>query len=443
LPLLSSATTKWDPYTDFYNFLNYGLFNDGGDCYGFSTTAVLYFEHYELGDQTMPYYPISTASVAAMPGQTGKYCLPLIGCLAASDTLYQSTFPIYIHQVYGGDQLPANWNDPSSEQAQAQLLMSSLQGGTPVVLALGPTEGHAVVAYGYEEFSNNSLTINISDPNYGNTPRYASYDNGQFLYSGTYTWTTFSVVSPEILQWGWISPSQLSGTITSTNSYYDYVFSSAPITIVGQSGQAFFITPGDSLSFSTSISGVVGFEEGSIQAYGIPEGVPFTIEDPGATSSMVTVILPQNGTSLVGYQLTSTSSTPLSVLIAPSSDSLNVTTSNAMSLSVSAFSVAEGSRSIVNASSIPMASSQTAVLTVSNWSNLNSTSSAANLQVFNPTSTVAVASYTLVNAQQSLPAKSNVSTLLSVAVIISAAVVVSVLLYVRQRRTRRHNEASA
>jgi beta-lactamase regulating signal transducer with metallopeptidase domain len=97
----------------------------------------------------------------------------------------------------------------------------------------------------------------------------------------------------------------------------------------------------------------------------------------------------------------------------------------------------------VNASSIPMASSQTAVLTVSNWSNLNSTSSAANLQVFNPTSTVAVASYTLVNAQQSLPTKSNVSTLLSVAVIISAAVVVSVLLYVRQRRTRRHNEGSS
>jgi hypothetical protein len=90
-----------------------------------------------------------------------------------------------------------------------------------------------------------------------------------------------------------------------------------------------------------------------------------------------------------------------------------------------------------------VASSQTAVLSVPDWSNINSTQSAANIQVFNPNSTVAVASYTLVNAQSSLPAKSNVSTLLSVAVIISAAVVVSVLLYVRQRRTGRHNEASA
>jgi hypothetical protein len=345
--------------------------------------------------------------------------------------------------VYGGYDLPPNWNDPTNEQAQVQLLMSSLQGGTPVVLALGPADGHAVVAYGYEEFSNNSITINISDPNYGNTPRYADYTDGQFSYAGTYAWTTFSVVSPGVLQWSWIAPAQLGLTVTSTNPYYIFVFSSAPITITGQSGEAFFTTPGDSQTFSTSISGVVGFEEGGIQAYGIPEGVPFSIEDPGETSSMVTVIIPQNGTSIVGYQLTSTSSTPLSVAITPSNDRLNVTTSNAISLSVSAFSVTQVSRSIVNASSIAVASSQTAVLSVPDWSNINSTQSAANIQVFNPNSTVAVASYTLVNAQSSLPAKSNVSTLLSVAVIISAAVVVSVLLYVRQRRTGRHNEASA
>jgi hypothetical protein len=235
----------------------------------------------------------------------------------------------------------------------------------------------------------------------------------------------------------------LSGTVTSTNGYYTYVFSSAPITIAGPTGQASFATPGDSLSFNSSLAGVVGFEEGGIQAYGIPEGLPFTIEDPGSTSSMVTVIIPQNGTSIVGYQLTSTSSTPLSVTIAPSNGKLSVTTSNSISLSVSAFSVTEETRSILNASSVPVASSQTAILSIPDWSNLNSTQSAPILQVFNPNSTVAVASYTLVNAQQSSPAKPSAFPLLPVSAVITAAVVISILIYLGQQRIRRNRAASA
>ena len=438
-----TVATKWDPYNDFYSFLNYGVFNDGGDCYGFSSTAILYFTHYTLGDQTYPYYPVASGSVASMPGGTGKYCL-LQYCFASSDTLSQTTFPIYIHEAYAQAQLPFNWNDPSNEQAQAQLLMQSIQNGSPVVLALGPTDGHAVVAYSYTKQGNGSLTIGISDPNYGNEPRTAYYENGQFSYSGTTTWSTFTVVSPEMLQWSWLSPSQLSGTVSETNSYYTYVFSSVPITIVGQlGGQASFTAPGDSLTFQSNISGVVGFEEGNIQAYAIPNDILYSIKDPGATSSMVTVIIPQNKTSIVGYQLTSSSSTPLNMTVIPTSGRLNVSTSTDVNLSVSLFSVGEHTDSVLNATSIPVASSQSAIISVPNWGNLNSTQSAANLQVFGSDGTSLISSRTLVNQQTTSNSGAQTSSLYSplaiVAIVAVVAIVgVSTLFIMRKRRPKHH-----
>lgn len=417
------VTTGWNPYTDFYNFINYGLFQDGGDCYGFSTTAVLYFQHYALGDQTYPYYPESASSVSTLSGQTGKYCLFGI-CLSSSDTLSQTTFPIYIHEAYGQAQLPPDWNIPSNEQDQAQLLMQSIQKGVPVVLAMGPTNGHAVVAYMYEQYQDGSLTIGISDPNYGNVPRTAYYDNGQFSYVGTETWSTFSVISPDMLQMSWLSPNQLSGTVTLTNEYYTYVFSSAPITIISGSGEAYFTTPGDSLTFTSTISGVVGFEEGSIQAYGIPQGVSYGIEDPETTSSMITVIIPQNETSIVGYQLTSTSSNPLNMVVSPTAGTLNVTTSTNVDLSVSLFSVGQSQHSILNASSIPISSLQSAVFSVPNWGNLNSTHSAASLEVFGSNGTQLITSQTLTNSQHGLPTqpvKSNFELIVVVVVVVAAS----------------------
>jgi len=428
--LVQNVTTKWDPFTDFYNFLNHGLFNDGGDCYGSSSTAILYFRHYQLGDQTYPYYPQPTSSVSAMKGQTGKYCLGQLGCLEQEDVLSQSTFPLYIHQTYGQEQSVLYGN----ETTQAQLMMQSIQNGIPVILGLGPTDGHAVIAFDYQQFSNGNLVIGISDPNYGNTPRYAYYANGQFSYVGTYSWTTFEVISPEMLQWAWLSPYQLSGTVNQTNAYYTYVFSTAPITIVSGSGRASFSLSGDSLSFSNSISGVVGFEERGIQAYAIPKGVSYTVLDPGTTSSNVLVIIPQNQTSIVGYQLTSTSAKPLNVTISPTLANLNVTAASAMNLSVSLFSVGGQSQSIINATSLPIAPSQTAVFSVPNWGNLNSTQSGANLEVFQANKTAPIATYTLAKGQQNLSPTSSAFPLSSSALATAAVVIVALLAYVGIRR---------
>ncbi|MDG7008380.1 MAG: hypothetical protein JRN06_09100 [Nitrososphaerota archaeon] len=437
--LVQNVSAKWDPSTDFYSFLNYGLFNDGGDCYGFSSTAILYFRHYQLGDQTYPYYPESTASVSALPGQTGYYTDCFLGScfkFTTSDTLSQSTFPLYVHEAYGGYQLPSDWSNPTNEQAQVLLLEQGISSGVPVLLALGPADGHAVIAWSYERFSNGNLVIGISDPNYGNVPRDAYLTNGQFSYVGTASWSTFTVVSPEMLQWAWLAPIQLSQTVTSTNPYYNFVFSSVPITIVSGSGSANFTSAGDSLTFRSSIAGVVGFEEGGIQAYAIPEGMPYTILDPGTISSMLEIIIPQNATSVAGYRLTSASSAPLSLSVVPTIGKLNVTTSNSINISVALFSATETSHSIVNATSIPVSSSQTAVVSVPDWNGLNTPSSAPSLQVFSPGSSQPVTSYTLTNGQQGLTNAGGLSTFLLplMGIIVVVAASAGLVAYARRRR---------
>ncbi len=439
--LVQNVSAKWDPYTDFYSFLNYGLFNDGGDCYGFSSTAILYFRHYQLGDQTYPYYPESTASVSALSGQTGYYTDCFLGAcfkFTTSDTLSQATFPLYVHEAYGQYQLPPGWSNPTNEQAQILLLEQSINSGVPVLLALGPADGHAVVAWSYERFSNGNLIIGISDPNYGNVPREAYLTNGQFSYVGTASWSTFTVVSPEMLQWDWLAPTHLSQTVTSTNPYYNFVFSSVPITIASGSGSANFTTPSDSLTFRSSIAGVVGFEEGGIQAYAIPEGAPYTILDPGMTSSMLEIIIPQNTTSVAGYRLTSASSTPMSLSVVPTPGKLNVTTSTSINLSVTLFSASETSHSIVNATSIPVSSSQTAEISVPNWSGLGNSASAPSLQVFSPGSTQPVTSYTLTNGQQGPPQSTGLPAFVLPAVVVVTVVAVTGILmfaYTRRRKT--------
>lgn len=426
VPVGQNVSSSWNPYTEFYNFLNYGLFSDGGDCYGFSSTAILYFEHYQLGDQSAPFYPEPTTSLSALPGETG------------GDTLSLSTFPIYIHQTY--DPSNSGWvfilsNLASSVRAMEQ----SIRNGMPVILALGPSDHHAVVAYGYELNTNGSVTIMISDPNYGTTPRQALYTNGHFLYEGTYTWTTFAVISPGQIQWSWLllkgSLSSLwSSTVSQTNPYYTYVFSSVPIIIVGSSTRAFFGTPGDSLTFVSNMTGVVGFEEGGIQVYGIPKGTPYTIQDPGATSSQITVVIPRNSTSVVGYQLSSNSSTPLNLDVTALNSGMSVTSGGSVSLSVSFFSAMPNSFSVFNATSIPVAPSQTAAFSVPSWDRLGSAQSSPTLQVFEPSSTTPVATYTLTD-NQGLPQSSALSEVLlplSLVVVLVVAIVGVVLL--RRRR---------
>lgn len=446
--------------------------------------AILYFRHYELGDQTYPYYPEPATSVSSLPGETGGFQHCLLGIcwdFTSSYTLSQSTFPIYIHERYGQAQVGGSGDEP----AQVLELEASIQQGVPVLLllGLGTPEGHAVVAWGYSELSSGGLVIGISDPNFGNVPTYAYYSSGQFSYTGiegssSYTWTTFSVLSPQVLQWAWLAPNQLNSTVELNNPYYTFVFSSVPITIQGIEpasattstsevtgstgttvtsastsatgpgivylGQASFGTPEDSQSFNSTIPGVVGFEEGGIQVYGIPLNLPFTVKDPGGTSSRIEVIIPQNSTSVVGYQLNSASSTPLSLNIVQSHDGLNVTTSNDISLSVAFFSAGERGYSVFDATAIPVGPSQTAAISVPDWSALNNPQSPPTVELYSPSSNQAVTTFALTTGVQTITTASSqsspaglTSSVLPLAVI-TAVVVVAVALAVVQRKGVRH-----
>jgi len=194
------------------------------------------------------------------------------------------------------------------------------------------------------------------------------------------------------------------------------------------------------MTFSNTIGGVVGFEEGNIQVYGIPMGIQYTIEDPGETSSLITVVIPQNQTSVVGYQLTTSSQIPLNITIVPSNNGVRVATSHDIQSSLVFFSIGQNSHSVLNAASIPVNSSQTALYSVPNWNKLNSTQSAASLQVFPPNSDTPIASYTLTNGQQGLP-KAPAAGLPIVLVYSAIAVIVIVLaagVLVWRRRSEYH-----
>lgn len=440
--ILSNATTKWDPTTDFYNFLNYGLFADNGDCYGFSSTSILYYMHYDIGDQTAPYFPQPTTSLSQLPGQTG------------ADTLTQVTFPIYIHQHFDPNNLLVS---SPNEASNIATLMSSIKSGSPVMLLMGPSEGHAIVAWGYVEYANGTVRINVSDPNFGNVGRIAYYymGQGQFSYTGaagagSYTWTTFSVASPGILQWGWLQLSgvQMSGenwstVVDQTNPYYTYVFSDAPITIGSSGEEADFSAAGDTQSFNSTIPGAVGFEEGSMQVYGIPEGVIYSVGDPGQNASSIVVVVPQNETSIVGYDLTSVSSVPLNVTIKPTSSGVTVTTAENINLAVGVFSIGSHGRAVQNNDEVYVSAQQSAVLSVPDWNGLNnSQSAAADVQVFQPNSTTPVATYTLARGSASLTIQNSPipTSIVVVAAVVVVAVIGTAAFYIGRRRGSAHNK---
>ncbi len=394
----NSPGSAWNPQRDFYSFLNYGVFNDGGDCYGFSSTAILYFMHYSLGHQNYPYYPEIASSLSELQGQTD------------TDTLVQSTFPIYIHQHYD----PGNfvlWSQ-IDENSQAEKLEASINGGAPAVIGMtGPPGGlgHAVVAWGYTLSPNGDLTIDISDSDEGNIPMKAYLTNGQFSYNDGYSWTRFWLTSsPEMIQWSWFSPSQQASSVKTDklNQYYNYVVSDVPITIEGtgsSSGQASFSEPGDSLTFDSTMQGVVGFEEGNLQVYAIPHDASYTIKDPGESSSRIMVILPKNDSWSVGYQLEIVSSAPVGMNLVPGDTTFNVTTSTSISMSIAFFSTSANRYSVLNATSIPLASQGTASFNVPDWNNLGGPQSSPTVSFYRPESNQTIGTYILSNGTQSFP----------------------------------------
>jgi len=97
------------------------------------------------------------------------------------------------------------------------------------------------------------------------------------------------------------------------------------------------------------------------------------------------------------------SNQPLNMTISTNESGFNLTTSEPVTSSVAFFSVSQNSHSLLNATSIPINSTQTASFSVVDWSKLNSSQPSVSLQIFQTNSGTPVATYSLNNGQQGLP----------------------------------------
>jgi hypothetical protein len=303
--------TLWNPNADFYGFknfesaFNYLVVHNGffGNCYGISSTAVLYYNHYELDDTTQPYLPLQIPE----PSDVSGLLLPT----DSFSTLNDVSFAIMLHQLFD----PANPITKTlfltSSSSQFSRLQTDLSENHPVVLAmafcsgipLSCSTGHAVVAWGLGKLSNGNYSIAVSDPNTALSPAIASYNpsTSSFYFNNAgISFNTFQVISPDLMNgnwWliqglGWLRNNVTIPVNSGIQPGYNVILADKKVTVkvpvIGS--MDYFSSMGDSQTFINQIPGSVGVEEGDVQAYGLPWNVPFTVVDPTGEPSSVLVM---------------------------------------------------------------------------------------------------------------------------------------------------------
>jgi len=391
LPISSTYQfVSWDPIGDSYSLTNPGtIWSTGGNCYGFSSTALLYWMHYSMGDNTYPYYPSQTPQATSTSG-LGFGSNPY-------SSLNNATLEIMFHQVYDpnawGHGYPSTSNVNNTDEYLN--LFRNLTGGQPVVLILGNATGwyHAVVSWGAGKLENGSDAIAVYDPNYPEVTQVAIYvpDAGSFSYVATPgPFDRFATVNPAMIStsWGnltgvpwwqnfpvpyWWWHSWLNWSVP---NYY-VVMADKMVTVNSSDLKDYFTSQGNSSSFVCGIPGSSGIEEGNLQIYAIPEGTDFTVADPSSNASTVFIGRVDNESGqLVGYGYflnTTTTQVSLNYTITPSISGLSVgTTNNALNANVTFFYVTQQNYSVSSASNM-LGAMQTTNFTVTNWQTLNDT----------------------------------------------------------------------
>jgi hypothetical protein len=402
-----SEFCNWDPVLNSYNIDNQNtIWSTGGNCYGFSSTAILYFRHYVLGDNTYPYYP----SQYLQPTSTSD--LDLSGILNSQGyltTLNSATLAIMFHQIYD----PSNYFPLTiDEKVQFDSLLVSLSNGIPVVLTVPKTglwPAHAVVAWGAGELANGSYAIAVYDPDHCETTWVAVYDPSTNTFSfGSYS--QFAIVSPTMISTSWQALWNLFGASWWWNSWlslsvqnYDIVVSDSSVTITKTAGyltsgtitpnvqKDYFTSPGNSQTFVGGITGSSGIEEGNMQVYAIPEGTSYSV-DPATNQSTILITCVDNESGQLvghGYLLNATTAQgPLNYTVTPSSSGLSINAGdNALNATIIFFSATPQDHSVFETPTTQLGPMQEVNFTVTNWQMLNSTSP---LPVTETTSDVAV-----------------------------------------------------
>jgi hypothetical protein len=388
--------TLWNPSRDFYTvFENWGgVGSPGGYCYGMSSTAILYFEHYILNNPGVPFFPSQSPEAQQTSDLWPPVSKDILGHFhyEGNTALNNVTLAIMVHQIYdsqNGATPPLTLSPQSLDEAnEFSLLVYSLEGGEPVLLGLGNSSDwvHAVVAWDANELPDGTYNISISDPNFPNAASLVSFaqynpTDKSFAYSG---YTKFCVIFPGIMVKSWImSPNDLSTLLKngwldlSVTGYY-IIMADRSVTISSSGLEDYFAASGDSRTFVCGIPGSSGIEEGGMQVYAIPEGISFSVADPAQNeSSMLITRVDNESGQLVGYgYLLNATATqgPLNYTVSPTDSSLSIIAGNSpLSASVTFFAATEQDYSVSQVSGITVNAMQMTNFTVANWETLNDT----------------------------------------------------------------------
>ncbi|WP_188602803.1 PQQ-like beta-propeller repeat protein [Vulcanisaeta souniana] len=409
------VVNNWNPFLDMYSYANYGTnYSPDGNCYGLSSTAILYFNRYIRGENTIdslvvPYYPLQDYGLTTTPAYTAQLYL---GYVNLSDDLLISppqynlmpaALEIAVHQFFDPNNyfqfksfLIGSWAIVSLTPNDFNLLINILNSGHPVALvmfsrsatgvgigyAIGyPSVIHAVVAWGYAKLANGSYAILISDPVFPGTIRVAIYnpstDTFHYTWPDGTTYITFFVIEPTPARWSWFSSFSSScvnvkcANITEELSPYTLIVVyagsqsneiNAKVYLKGNSSMYdTFNQWGDSQSFVGYIPGSTGVFDGDVEVFAIPNQYDGDLEvDPIGTSVGI-FIMQVSSSSIKGFLINATSSKPINVTIGLRPYGLTITSSSSASLNVTGFYMSS-TRVIVNSTTAELEPNEATII---------------------------------------------------------------------------------
>ena len=378
----SVMVLNWLPPRDTYNFKNYGSYwSGGGNCYGISSTEILYWEHDILGWGGQPYLPVSASQTSALSAPSN-----------IADGLNAVTLAIMAHQVYdpNNDYFGNPFGSGGFANSWAAIL-SYLKADQPVQMSLGNNDRHSVVVYGEQTFPNGTIEMDISDPNSPLVTTHAWYDPfaPSFVYADQAVWHGFSVAgggAPLPLQPYWIVPADIgSDFITRTDFpptlvYGDqFVASNQPIEVTAGSQTDSFSVPGDSQSFVGPITDSVGIAEASDELYEMPlssVGPGLEITDAASTETDLQAFRNVGGgptLTVDGYDISLNSSLPHTFSMEARANGYTLEVGESPVTANVSFAQMIGNETVtLYASALDFTAGSTESFTVSNWAGLSS-----------------------------------------------------------------------
>jgi hypothetical protein len=384
---------SWNPVLDSYNIINPSTqWETKGNCYGISSTSILYFEHYTSKLTSSPYYPSQDPAALS----TSNLDLGTGSNLVSS--FNNASLAVFMHQYYDGKAtLHDIYEKPLiNMHDQFLLLNESLSGGKPVNLGLfhkgSLADHHSVVAFGVGKLENGSYAIAVYDSNFPETTQVAIYDeNAGFNYAyyvdtAFYSWDGFRTDFPTPIEMSWFNPwwNPLTWNrqdIIDSVKGYDIIVTNKQASgnkVVSDGKTDYFTESGNSQSFVCGIPGTSGISEGNVFVYAVPTGTSYEFVDPGASQSQVFIGRFKNQSGVIveyGYSLNLTAAQGvLNCTVAPTGDGLLVTSlSGAFEVNTIIYSSTGSDLFVSPIRNVEIAAGQEVVLSVNDWSTLNNT----------------------------------------------------------------------